>query len=443
MANILVVDDEPKMTSLICGQLEDDGHSVTTTVKPAEALELLDSHAYDIVVTDLSMPEISGMQVLEKALQRENTKVIMMTAYGTAETAVEAMKKGAADYLLKPFSLEELALLVTRLLEQQRDKSLSGHFQQAARSDFKQFVGSSPATKTVLELIDKVAPSDATVLLTGSSGTGKELAARLLHERSPRSAQPFIAVNCAAITETLLESEMFGHEKGSFTGADRQKRGRFELADRGTIFLDEIGEMAPSMQTKLLRVLEERTLTRVGGSDQIAVDVRVIAATNRDLKKAISSGSFREDLFYRLNVFPIRMPDLSERREDIVALAQHFLRQFNHSSPTITNRVGQLLRSHNWPGNIRELRNAIERAVILAGDEELTEDDFTLETDSGPLVAGDDNAPRPDHGLESAEKIMILEALEKCRGNKTEAAHQLKITRRRLYSRMKIHGIES
>ena len=439
MANILVVDDEPKMTSLICGELEDHSHQVTTTVNPAKALELIQNHSYDIVITDLSMPEISGMRVLDKALEKENTAVIMMTAFGSIENAVEAMKKGASDYLLKPFSLEELILLVDGILKKQQTEFLSKHYQQEiSKHTGSTYIGDSPVAEKVKQLITKVAPSDATVLLTGRSGTGKEVAARMLHNLSMRSDKPFIAVNCSALTESLLESEIFGHEKGSFTGAIAQKRGRFELANTGTIFLDEIGEMSTGLQSKLLRVLEEKTFVRVGGVDNIAIDVRVIAATNRDLKTELEKGNFREDLYFRLNVFPIEMPNLSERKNDLKKLAEFFLRSNNYPDQKLSSDVLNLLQQYDWPGNVRELRNVLERAMILAGGEILTVNDFSLDVEDKPL---EDNLVNQS-GLENTEKKMIFDALEKTNGNKTEAAKLLKITRRRLYSRMKIHNIK-
>lgn len=442
MAHVLVVDDEPKMTSLVCAQLEEAGHTVATTVDPAEALRLIDKHSFDIVITDLSMPGISGMEVLKRALAKEGTDVIMMTAYGSVATAVEAMKEGAADYLLKPFSLEEMEMLVKKLADQQKLNSLSTHYRQVVDSQaYDEFIGSSPATKAVKELIAKVAPSDATVLLTGRSGTGKEVAARMVHALSKRAERPFIAVNCAALTETLLESELFGHEMGAFTGAVARKRGRFELAESGTIFLDEIAETSTTLQSKLLRVIEERKLVRVGGVDLIDVDVRIIAASNRDLKEETQSGRFREDLFYRLNVFPVRMPDLAERREDVIDLARYFLRKLGPSHGEIPDEVADLLRRYDWPGNIREVRNAIERAVILAGGEPLTAQDFSLDIDDAPIVEVGAAGRSAREGLEMAERQMILEALEKSSGNKTEAAALLQISRRRLYSRMKVHGI--
>ncbi len=443
MAQILVVDDEPKMTSLICGTLEDAGHKVTTTTDPSEALRLIDEHAYDIVITDLSMPKVSGMEVMRAALGRGGTEVIMMTAYGTAESAVKALKAGAADYLLKPFSFDELEHLVARLAQKQKLSSLSEHFQQELRARTSDtFIGESQSAQRVKELVRKVAATDATVLITGKSGTGKELVARMVHELSSRRDRPFIAINCAALTETLLESELFGHEKGAFTGATARKRGRFELADTGTIFLDEIAEMAPSMQSKLLRVLEEGKLDRVGGVDLIDIDVRVVSATNRDLRQEISAGRFREDLFFRLNVFPIEMPSLAERIEDIPNLAEHFLAQLRYRHGPLSDEVKQLLMSYDWPGNVRELRNVLERAVILAGDEPLTIEEFSLEAAGSPLPVPSTDQGEGGQGLESAERQMILDALQQAKGNKTEAARLLQITRRRLYSRMKAHDIE-
>jgi len=442
MARILVVDDEPKMTSLICGTLEDEGHQVTTTVDPAEALDLIDQYSYDIIITDLSMPEISGMQVLDRALARGDCAVIMMTAYASAETAVEAMKKGAADYLIKPFALDELVIQVKKLTEQQKLGSLAAHYQEAAHGDQpKKMIGSSPATAKVRKLIEQVAPTDATVLLTGRSGTGKELAARMIHDLSPRADRPFIAVNAAALPETLMEAELFGHEKGAFTGAENRKLGRFELADGGTIFLDEIGEVSLAVQSKLLRVLEERQLVRVGGVDTISVDVRVIVATNSNLKEQIGLGTFREDLYFRLNVFPIELPSLAERGQDVIELAEFFLthQQFPHTS--LDPAVADILLKYDWPGNIRELRNVLERAVILSSGEPLSLEEFSLEVESAPLIPGSTGATTGG-GLESTEKDMILAALEQTGDNKTEAAKLLKITRRRLYSRMKIHGLK-
>ncbi|MFZ5980427.1 MAG: sigma-54-dependent transcriptional regulator [Candidatus Zixiibacteriota bacterium] len=442
MSRILVVDDEPKMTSLICGHLEDENYQVTTTTNPAEGLELIEKHSFDLVITDLSMPQISGMVILEKALEKGDTDVIMMTAYGTVETAVEAMKKGAADYLLKPFALDELSIIIKKILERQKLQSLTGHYKKIILDEKpSELIGRSAASENLRKLIARVAATESTVLLTGRSGTGKELAARMIHKLSTRAPFPFIAINCAAITETLLEAELFGYEKGAFTGAVSRKRGRLELAEKGTVFLDEIGEMSPAMQAKLLRVLEERQMVRVGGVDTVAIDVRLITATNRNLKEEITAGNFREDLFYRLNVFPIELPALSERGDDVIELAEHFLKQMNFEHYRLDDPVRELLIRYDWPGNIRELKNVLERAVILSGGEHLTTDEFSLEVDDAPIME-ELGARKADEGLENTEKELILQALQKAGNNKTKAAQMLKITRRRLYSRMKVHNIK-
>ncbi len=438
MANILIIDDEPKMGYLVEKSLTDEGFSAKAVSDPSEGLELIKKRSFDIVITDLSMPEVSGLEILEAAKKKGDVDVVIMTAYGTVATAVEAMKKGAADYILKPFSMDLLIALCRKLSDRQKLEALSGMLSHDIREiSSDRFIGDSPAAKKLLDLISKVAPTDTTVLLTGKSGTGKELAANLIHENSRRNGKPYIAVNCAALTETLLESELFGHEKGSFTGAVARKRGRFELADGGTIFLDEIGEMSPSLQAKLLRVLEEKQFVRVGGVDSVKTDVRVIAATNRNLKEEIKQNNFREDLFFRLNVFPIEMPSLARRREDIGTLAAYFLEKQGYQYPALNDEVITMLAGYSWPGNIRELKNILERALILAGGEPIEPEHIGIddETEMAPLDAPGNS------GLESAEKQMILDALQKSGGNKTEAAKLLKITRRRLYSRMKYHGI--
>ena len=443
MSNILVIDDEPKMTYLVEGALADAGFRVTAVNSPAEAMKLIENHSYDIIVTDFSMPKVSGIEILEKAREKGDSAVVIMTAYGTVENAVEAMKKGAADYIMKPFPMDELVIICKRLAERQRLSGLTDMLAHDIKDiSYDQFIGHSKAAREMLDMISKVAATDATVLLTGKSGTGKELAAHLIHENSPRKNKPFIPVNCAALTETLLESELFGHEKGSFTGADKRKLGRFELADGGTIFLDEIGEMSPALQAKLLRVLEEQQFVRVGGVDNVAINVRVIAATNRNLKDEMAEGKFREDLFFRLNIFPIKIPTLADRREDIPDLAHYLLKRKNYRNPDLSDEVINLLVSYNWPGNIRELKNILERAMILAAGETIEIEHIGIddETETAPLTvaaAGGSGA-----GLEAAEKEMIIKALEKTGGNKTEAAKMLKITRRRLYSRMKFHNIQ-
>ncbi|SYZ72136.1 Transcriptional regulatory protein ZraR [Candidatus Zixiibacteriota bacterium] len=443
MSRILVIDDEPKMTYLVGDALREAGFDVTTINNSGEAIRLMEGHSFDIIVSDLAMPEISGLEILEKARQKGDVEVILMTAYGTVETAVAAMKAGAADYIIKPFPMDELVLLCRNLSERQKLTALSTLLTKEIKDiSYDKFIGRSPAAHDMLDLIAKVAVTDTTVLLTGKSGTGKELAAHLVHENSPRKDKPFIPVNCAALTETLLESELFGHEKGAFTGAVARKRGRFELADGGTIFLDEIGETSPALQAKLLRVLEERQFVRVGGVDNVKTDVRVIAATNKNLKEEIAKGKFREDLYYRLNVFPIQVPSLAERRDDIALLAEYFLSKKQYRHGHLSSEIVNILKSYQWPGNIRELKNILERAMILAAGEPLEMEHIGIddETETAPLEM-EKPGDLPASGLETAEKEMIEKALKNSGGNKTEAAKMLKITRRRLYSRMKFHGI--
>jgi len=441
MSRLLVIDDEIKMTMLISAHLTEAGHTVETAASGREAMALLQQRTYDLVVTDIRLPDPDGLAILSWISQHHpETGVIMMTAFAEAKTAVEAMKKGAVDYLIKPFPLDELALIIQRYLTQRKNENLKrlreADYEALAYDDF---IGQSAATQNLLGLVRQVAPTDTTVLILGESGTGKELAARLLHIQSPRRPKPFIAINCAALTETLLESELFGHEKGAFTGAVSRKPGRLELAHGGTIFLDEIGEMSPGLQSKLLRVLEEHHLVRVGGVDMIPVDVRVIAATNRNLKELMKSGKFREDLYYRINVFPITMPTLRDRIDDIPLLAEYFLKRKNFPHPVLDTEVIDLLQNYSWPGNIRELKNILDRAAILAGDGPINAgclgiDDADLDT-SAPMAG-------PPASLAESERALIIDALEKTGGSKTEAARLLRITRRRLYSRMKILGIE-
>lgn len=441
MSRLLIIDDEVKMAMLISDHLSESGHIVDRAAGGREAMVLLQRQTYDVVVTDLRLPPPDGLEILSWLSQHHpETGVIMMTAFAETKTAVEAMKKGAVDYLIKPFPLDELAIIIQRFLTQRKNENLKklreADYEALAYDDF---IGQAPATHRLLGLIRQVAPTDTTVLIMGESGTGKELAARLLHTHSPRQNKPFIAINCAALTETLLESEMFGHEKGAFTGAVSRKLGRFELAHGGTIFLDEIGEMSPGLQAKLLRVLEERDFVRVGGVDIIAVDVRIITATNRNLKELMKSGKFREDLYYRVNVFPLTMPTLRERLDDIPLLTEYFLRRKNFPYPILETAVIDLLRKYAWPGNVRELKNILDRAAILAGNGPINTgclgiDEVNLDT------------PAPTTGspasLMENERALIINALEKTGGSKTEAARLLGITRRRLYSRMKILGIE-
>lgn len=440
MSRLLIIDDEPKMTMLLSSGLKEIGYSVDTAINGKEGMEALGKNEYDLVVTDIRLPAPDGMEILTwLSKNRPDTIVIMMTAFAQVRTAVEAMKIGAADYLIKPFPLDELKLQIKKLLKQRRVEELKDLRERDFNSlAYDNFIGESPPVKKTIELLQKVAVTDTTVLITGESGSGKELAARMVHEFSPRKNKPFVAINCAALTETLLESELFGHEKGAFTGAVARKPGRFELADGGTIFLDEIGEMSPSLQAKLLRLLEEKRLIRVGGVENIKIDVRLVVATNRNLKEMIKEGRFREDLYFRVNVFPVTVPPLRDRVEDIPGLVTYFLEKKNYPHIEVDREVLEILSNYGWPGNIRELKNILDRAVILAGGEPL---------DPGCIGIDDDDlislAPSAGigHSLQETEKKQIETALEKTGGNKTEAARILGITRRRLYSRMKIHGI--
>lgn len=437
MAKILIIDDEARMATLVAGTLEDAGHRAVVCNSGADGLEILRQGGIDLVVTDLKMEPPDGLAVLgEVSKKYPDTGVILMTAYASAESAVSAMKAGAYDYLIKPFSLDELAILVERYLQGQRSKQLSEKLQ----SDYEnvavgEFVGESTAMKKLFGLIDKVAKRDATVLLLGESGTGKELVANTIHKHSERADGPFIALNCAALSETLLESELFGHEKGAFTGAVKRKPGRFELAQGGTLFLDEIGEISAALQAKLLRVLELGQFVRVGGTEELHSDARIVAATNRDLKAEMEAGRFREDLYFRLSVFPIHIPPLRERQDDIAALTGYFLARHGYRHGELAEESLRLLRGYPFPGNVRELKNILERAVILADSDPITPDLLGIDAEEETSESGG--------GLSDLERKAIAEALNQAGGNKTKAAEALKITRRRLYSRMKIYGIKS
>jgi DNA-binding NtrC family response regulator len=454
MARILVVDDEVRMATLIRRELEDHGHDVVTAGDGSSALEQLSRGTFDLLLTDLRMPGMDGLDLLREARKvAPGTEVVLMTAYASAQTAVQAMKSGAYDYLIKPFEMDELLIMVDRVTEQERLRLENRQLRRQVAGEVSGLVGTSQAMRSVLDLVAKVAPQEATVLLSGESGTGKELVARAIHAASPRADGPLVAVNCAAIPETLLEAELFGHEKGAFTGADGRRLGRFELARKGTVFLDEVVEMSLQAQVKLLRVLQERVVERLGGAGTVQVDVRVIAATNRDLGGAVAEGGFREDLFYRLNVFPIHLPPLRERREDIALLARHFLERYGPGRE-LTPEAIAVLDTYHWPGNVRELENVIERSTILSGSgNPIGPEHLAMPSASGVpgahpgrgggrSIPGDVTIPESGIDLEDLERQHILEALRRSEGNKTEAARLLKMSRRRLYSRMKHHEID-
>ncbi|MFQ5603569.1 MAG: sigma-54-dependent transcriptional regulator [bacterium] len=443
--NILIIDDEPKMCKVLKFALEPDGHKVTTAENAETGLERFNAQPFDLVITDLKMPGKDGLFVLEKVKkQSPKTEVIMMTAYATAQNAVEAMKKGAYDYIIKPFEMDELKLKVRHIMEKRQltEENVLLKKQLKSKYSLENMVGNSGLMQEVYKMVEKVAPTDATVLIRGESGTGKELVALAIHNLSPRAAEPFIAVNCGALPDNLLESELFGHEKGAFTGADKMKPGRFELAGGGTIFLDEIGEVSPSTQIKLLRVLQNRQIERLGGTKTIQIKARTIAATNRNLEEALKNGQFREDLYYRINVFPITLPPLRERKEDIPELVTHFLKKFGQTEEAIERNALERIIKYDWAGNVRELENIIERALIMSSDNVIREADLPPHIRQTPTFASSDTMELPNEGLslEQMEINMIKNALTKAGGNKSKAAKMLGITRRKLYSMMERLG---
>ena len=447
---IVVVDDEPAQRELIGGFLTKQGHEVFPAGSGAEALAHVQDRQVDLVLSDCRMPGMSGPDLLQK-IKAVNPEIplILMTAYGTVETAVQAMKDGAADYLTKPLDLEELLVRVGRVTEQARLKSEVRELQRqlVERHRLDGIIGESGRMQEVLALVTRVAPSDATVLIRGESGIGKELIARAIHFNSRRAAGPLVSLNCAALPEQLLESELFGHERGAFTGAVAQRKGRFEQADGGTIFLDEIGDLSPTLQVKLLRVLQEREFERVGGNKTLGMDVRVLAATHRDLEQAMRDGRFREDFYYRLNVVTIQIPPLRDRREDIPLLLDHFLRKFaekNRRDVTgLTAAARDAFLKYDYPGNIRELENLVERAVLLCRGRVIDLEDLPAAVRPGERSSDQPESRRLPDILGHIERQTIREALERCGGVQTQAAEVLGISERVLRYKMKKYGLES
>lgn len=454
---ILVVDDEPNLRRVLSAQLARDGYEVLTAEDGADGLELLREHHVDLVITDLKMPKIDGMELLRRALKMDpDLPVVMITAHGTVDTAVEALKTGAFDYITKPFDQAEVRTIVRKALATREfaDRDAS-HEPTSGDETFRYgIIGRSSGIQEVCGVLDRVADTPTTVLISGESGTGKEVVARAVHESSSRRERPFIKVNCAAIPRDLMESELFGYERGAFTGAVGSKPGRFELANLGTLFLDEIGSIPVEMQVKLLRALQESEFERVGGVKTLRVDVRVVAATNSDLKREIALGTFRDDLYYRLNVVPIHLPPLRERRGDIPLLARHFVAKFNarlHKSVQgLLPETAVLLESHTWPGNIRELENVIERAVLFCDSDQLRPADLPRElqpsadaTPSTPPEAGaaDGLKQQVKAAMSRLEREIIVKALDQTRGNVTHAARLLKISRKGLQLKMKELGL--
>src|SRR5579871_5808725 len=440
--SVLVIEDEEKLRRVISLHLSSTGHQVTAVGTAEEALK----HAADVnlVLTDLKLPGMDGLALLEK-LHAENvhTPVIVMSAFGTVEIAVEAMKKGAVDFLPKPFSLDHLTVVVDKALEVRKLRDENRELREALgqKYQFENIIGRSQAMQEIFATVARVAGTRATILLAGESGVGKDMIARAIHQHSPRKDRPFVKINCASIPENLMESELFGYEKGAFTGANTSKAGKFEAADTGTAFLDEIGEVPPLIQVKLLRVLQEREFERLGSNKTMHTDVRVIAATNVDLRTALEQGTFREDLYYRLNVVPINIPPLRERKEDIPYLVEHFAKKFNGQ---ISESALERLMSYHWPGNVRELENVVERSVLLAPGARVEAEDVKIDTGghrSRPAAAADNFLPE-GMTLDTYEQHLIREALKRASGNKSQAARLLGLTRNALRYRLAQMGIE-
>ena len=444
---ILIIDDEKNIREGLSAALELDGYSVKLAANGAEGLALIEKGDIDLVITDLRMPGISGEEVLAKVRgESPGIPVIVLTGHGSIDTAVDAMRNGAYDFLTKPLSLDRLSLIVKRALAGRELEIRHSSLQQElnAQASFESIIGKSAEMQRIFQMVRKAADSKASVLITGESGTGKELIANALHNLSPRKSNPFIKVHCAALSETLLESELFGHEKGAFTGAAARKRGRFELANTGTIFLDEIGEINQNVQIKILRVLQDKRFERVGGEETLEVDVRVIAATNRNLEEEIAQGRFREDLFYRLNVVHIQVPLLRDRKDDIPLMLNAFLDEFNReNNKSITgfdSRSRSALYKYDWPGNIRQLRNCVESAVVMCSGNEITLEDLP------PTVRGaaESNVIQVPVGITmaEAEKIIIQQNLASNQGNKTKTADILGIGRKTLHRKLEEYGEE-
>ncbi len=452
---ILVVEDKESMAEMLVQALGAEGYAVETAADGAQGIKRLREMRVDLVLTDLKIPKKDGLAVLTEAKLRDPLlPVVVMTAFGTIETAVKAVKEGAFDFLTKPFEMEHLLLVVRRAIESRQllTENLLLREEFSEKIGMPRIIGKSPAIEEVTRVIQRVAPAQTTVLLQGESGTGKELFARAVHNLSPRKDNPFVAINCAAIPRELLETELFGHERGSFTGAVERRIGKFELAHRGTIFLDEVGDLDPSLQAKLLRVLQEQAFERVGGNAPIRIDVRVVAATNQDLKKLVSETAFREDLFYRLSAFPVTIPPLRERREDIPALAEFFLTRACAEMKKPVKRLSkgaiEALQSWAWPGNIRELENVLDRAVIMGEEDEIKPEDLGLP--GGGASARSPGELAADAGLHEvgaaaaaeAEARLIRKVLVETGGNKSKAAIRLKVSYKTLLTKIKDYGIE-
>jgi DNA-binding NtrC family response regulator len=447
---LLLVDDEPEILTLFSKVLEKRGYTVSTAPNGLEALKKLKVDQYSIVITDLKMPVMDGMELLKRVKKDyPEIEILVLTGFGTIESAVEAMKQGAFSYFTKPYNIDEVLIELKKIFDLRKMRHESNYFREELYSRYEEskLISKNPTMQKVFETIKKAAPTNATVLIQGETGTGKELAAYLIHSYSPRRLKPFVTVTCAALPEGVLESELFGHEKGAFTGAIKQKRGRFEVADGGTLFLDEIGCVNKTVQVKLLRFLQEREIQRVGSEKPITVDVRIIAATNVDLKQEVAKGNFREDLWYRLNVIAITLPPLRERREDIPELALSFLERYRIDTDReklfLTSEALELLKKYHWPGNIRELQNTIEHGVVMTQEDTIDVEDLPLHKWNQDV---DESSSEMETPLKDAkhrfEKEFIKRALKVSRGNITHAAERMKIPRKNLQQKIKKYDID-
>ena len=447
---ILIVEDDPTGRETLEDAFNDRGYKPITAENGKIALDIINSQEIDLVVTDLVMPGASGMEVLKKAVNK--CPVILITAHGTVDNAVDAIKLGAYDFVEKPIELPELFTRVERALQMSTLKRENENLRSRVETtyDFETMVGKTPAMQAVFEQIKLVAPTDTNVCILGESGTGKELVANAIHQHSRRSNKPFIKVNCAAISENLLESELFGHEKGAFTGALKQRQGRFELADGGTILLDEISEMSPALQSKLLRILQEQEFERVGGTETLKVDVRIVTATNANLQERISEGTFREDLFYRISVFPIQLPPLRERKDDIPLLVDHFLRNYtakmNKSLNGIASHALDLMTNYDWPGNVRQLQNVVERCCVMTPENKTIDVNHLppelTKTDTQSAKNGDGDYQLPNATMDELEEMAIRQTLKQFNGNRAKTAKALNIGLKTLYRKIEKYKIE-
>lgn len=444
MVKILLAEDDEIMRISVSDRLKQFDWQVDEVENGLDGVKMLEKKDYHLVISDIRMPGMDGLKLLQKVKEHSpETDIIIMTAYGSVNDALDCMRQGASDYVLKPFDLDDLIIRCNRLLDMQSVKARCATLEENYQTTDRGLIGNTPPMQQVYSVINQAAPTNATILITGESGTGKELAARAIHKASLRKDKPFVSINCAAIPEGLMESEMFGHERGAFTGADKQRKGKFELADNGTLLLDELGDLPGPLQAKLLRVLQEGEFERVGGSKTISVDVRVLACTAKDLQKEVDEGRFRQDLLYRLKVIPITMPPLREHKEDIYILCLHFLKEFGtrYNEPfSLSQEALECLKSYSFPGNARELRNLMERASVLSSGPVIYPAD--LPTDICSLTTGTDVGFNLADNIAVAEHLCLKKALSHCDGNRTKSADLLGISRKNLWEKMKTYGID-